>query len=205
MSNPWMDINLKDYEGHMQLDSVQQLPVLNQMMHGQFYRHAAATIMILGIAGGNGLNHIDPEKICKVYGVDINPNYLAICLERYPSLAGVFEPIQADLSDPEASLPHADLVIANLLVEYIGCNCLQEIIGKVKPVFVSCIIQINDAHGFVSESPYASAFTRLDEVHHQLSEPILIGCMREIGYSLCHSAQEALPNGKKLLQLDFSL
>ncbi|MDF3000798.1 MAG: hypothetical protein K0Q48_917, partial [Bacillota bacterium] len=36
MSNPWMDIHLEDYEGHMQLDSVRQLPVLNQMMRDQF-------------------------------------------------------------------------------------------------------------------------------------------------------------------------
>lgn len=205
MNNPWIDINLNDYEGHMQLDSVQQLPVLNRMMHGQFYRHAAATIMILGIAGGNGLNHIDPAKIRKVYGVDINPRYLEICQDRYPSLADVFDPIQADLSDPEVLLPHADLVIANLIVEYIGCNCLQKIIHKVSPAFVSCIIQINEAHSFVSESPYASAFDRLDEVHHQLSEPMIIACMSEIGYALCHTEQEPLPNGKKLLQLDFSL
>lgn len=219
MSNPWLDIHLEDYEGHMQLDSVRQLPVLNQMMRDQFCRHSASTIMILGIAGGNGLNHIDPDKINKVYGVDINPNYLTVCRERYPSLTSIFQPVQADLSDSKASLPHAELVVANLLVEYIGYTCFQQVIRKVNPDFVSAIIQINEEHedtdteagaessakaGFVSASPYACAFTRLDEVHHQMSEATMTEYMKEIGYHLSDSDQELLPNGKKLVRLDFA-
>ncbi|QOX64142.1 class I SAM-dependent methyltransferase [Anoxybacterium hadale] len=218
MSNPWMDIHLEDYEGHMQLDTVRQLPVLNQMMEDQLCRYSSPTIMILGIAGGNGLNHIDPNKISKVYGVDINPNYLAVCKDRYPSLTSIFHPVQADLSDSEASLPPAELVVANLLVEYIGCACFQQVIRKVNPDFVSAIIQINEdpseteagaesnaKAGFVSASPYACAFTRLDEVHHQMSEALMMECMKEIGYLLCYSDQKVLPNGKKLVRLDFSL
>ena len=70
MSNPWQNINLEDYENHMKLDSVMQLQSMNEMMNEQFYTYPVKTIMILGIAGGNGLNHIRPGKIEKVYGVD---------------------------------------------------------------------------------------------------------------------------------------
>ena len=41
MANPWEEISLSNYENHMKLDSV----------------------MILGIAGGNGLEHIDSSDI----------------------------------------------------------------------------------------------------------------------------------------------
>ncbi len=34
MKNPWEEISLTDYESHMQLDSVMQLQVLNEMMIG---------------------------------------------------------------------------------------------------------------------------------------------------------------------------
>ena len=83
MSNPWKDISLSDYENHMALDSVQQLQAMNLMMKGQLNKYDIQSVMILGIAGGNGLEHVDVEKITKVYGVDINAEYLAtfICCE----------------------------------------------------------------------------------------------------------------------------
>ena len=65
MSNPWQKINLSDYENHMSLESVYQLQVLNQMMQAQFTDYDIETIMILGVAGGNGLEHIDKNKIKK--------------------------------------------------------------------------------------------------------------------------------------------
>ena len=72
MNNPWKDINLSDYENHMALDSVQQLQAMNQMMKGQLNQYDIKSAMILGIAGGNGLEHVDTEKLNKVYGADIN-------------------------------------------------------------------------------------------------------------------------------------
>ena len=69
------EISLTDYENHMQLDSVMQLQVLNEMMIGQFYTYPVSSIMIFGIAGGNGLEHIQKDKFDKIYGIDINPLY----------------------------------------------------------------------------------------------------------------------------------
>lgn len=55
MKNPWEEIPLADYENHMKLDSVRQLQALNEMMKGQFDMYSVSSVMILGIAGGNGL------------------------------------------------------------------------------------------------------------------------------------------------------
>lgn len=68
MNNPWKDISLDDYENHMKLNSVQQLQALNMLMKEQFNTYPIDNIMILGVAGGNGLEHISQDKYHKVYG-----------------------------------------------------------------------------------------------------------------------------------------
>lgn len=203
MGNPWEKIELSDYENHMSLESVYQLQVLNQMMEEQFETYDVDTIMILGIAGGNGLEHIDKSKIKKVYGVDVNQEFLAECKKRYESLEDVLETIRADLSDEHLQLPCSKLLVANLLVEYIGYECFQNIVRLVKPTYVSCIIQINTGDSFVSDSPYVHAFDCLEEVHHQMDEKSLTDCMSQIGYGLKYTAEQLLPNGKKFVRLDF--
>lgn len=203
MKNPWKEIALNDYENHMSLDSVYQLQTMNEMMKEQFNKYIIKSVMILGVAGGNGLEHIEKEKIEKVYGVDVNQKYLDECVNRYPELAGVFEAICADLLNDDLQLPSADLLIANLLIEYIGYECFQNIVKSVKPRYVSCIIQINTDDSFVSDSPYLQAFDRLEEVHHQIDEKALINAMNEIGYVKVLIDERKLPNGKKLLRIDF--
>ena len=119
-NNPWEEIPLSDYENHMSLDSVQQLQMMNRAMKEQFDLYPAESVMILGVAGGNGLEHIDKDKYSKVYGVDINPVYLEETEKRHPELSGVLECLCLDLTKDAAKLPHAELLIANLVIEYIG-------------------------------------------------------------------------------------
>jgi len=204
MSNPWEEIKLDDYENHMSLESVYQLQILNEMMREQFLTYDVASIMILGIAGGNGLEHIDKERIRKVYGVDVNRSFLSECKKRYEELGDVFETICADLLEGSLQLPGADLLVENLLVEYIGYECFQNVVGLVKPRYVSCIIQINTGDSFVSDSPYLHAFDCLDEVHHQMEEDALVNSMFEIGYRKVEQLEQELPNGKKFVRIDFS-
>ncbi len=204
MSNPWEEIDLSDYENHMSLESVYQLQVLNHMMRDQFAEYDIDTIMILGIAGGNGLEHINREQVKKVYGVDVNGSFLDECKRRYPELEGTLEPLCVDLLGEAVKLPSADFLVANLLVEYIGYACFQKIIRLVKPSYVSCVIQINTGDSFVSESPYIHAFDCLEAVHHQMEENNLVECMGEIEYRLIKTTEQGLPNGKKFVRADFA-
>ena len=204
-TNPWEEIPLSDYESHMKLDSVQQLQTMNRMMKRQFALCGNGSAMILGIAGGNGLEHVMQSNINRIYDVDINSDYLEHCKQRYPQLDGKLECICADLTQPDATLPHADLLIANLLVEYIGYECFCRTVSKVRPRHVSCIIQVNEDDGFVSDSPYLHVFDGLERVHHQMQEDELTKSMEAIGYCLSDKTEELLPNGKKLVELDFIL
>lgn len=205
MKNPWQDIPLADYENHMKLDSVMQLQTMNKLMKGQFDAYPVSTVMILGVAGGNGLEHIQKGKFEKVYGVDVNSAYLKEAAHRYPDLNGVLECLCIDLSDEADRLPKADMVIANLLIEYIGYECFQRIIRCVSPKYISCVIQINLEGNWVSNSPYLHVFDGLDSIHHQMSEQELTNTMLEINYIPIRSLDHILPNGKKLIQIDFQM
>lgn len=203
MKNPWEEIPLTDYENHMKLDSVRQLQTMNEMMQGQFDAYSVSCVMILGIAGGNGLEHIPKEKFERVYGVDVNSSYLEEVTRRYPHLDGVLQCMCIDLRNGADKLPGADMVIANLLVEYIGYECFQNVIQQVMPQYVSCIIQINAEDSWVSDSPYLQVFDRLERVHHQVEEQALEKAMLGIGYRTIKKLERTLPNGKKFVQLDF--
>ncbi len=203
MKNLWQNIDLTDYENHMRLDSVRQLQALNHIMQIQFNRYKVNSVMILGVAGGNGLEHIKETAFTKVYGVDINADYLEMCRRRYPEIKDRVNFIEADLMDETLSLPAVDLVIANLLIEYIGYKTFQEVIIHIKPQYVSCVIQINTDENFISESPYLKRFEGLNKVHHQMSINGLNEHMHQLDYRLIDEEEFVLPNGKRLVRLDY--
>ncbi len=203
MKNPWEEIPLTDYENHMKLDSVMQLQAMNEMMKGQFDTYPISSVEIFGIAGGNGLEHIQKSRFEKVYGIDINSSYLQEVIKRYPKLDGLLECLCINLINETDKLPKADMVIANLLIEYIGYGCFQKAVKQVNPKYVSCIIQINLEDNWVSDSPYLHVFDGLEQVHHQMEEQALKKAMLEIDYHAICTLEHMLPNGKKLVQIDF--
>ncbi len=114
------------------------------------------------------------------------------------------ETIRADLTRDAAMLSYADLIVANLFIEYIGYGAFKRIIEQVNPKYISCIIQINTDVSFVSDSPYIHTFERLDEVHHQMEENALTDAMEQIGYKKETRTEKALQNGKKLVRIGFA-
>lgn len=205
MKNPWEEIALSDYENHMKLDSVFQLQAMNEMMKKQFSSYPVHSVMILGISGGNGLTHIDPQQFTKVYGVDINKAYLKEVENRYAHLRDKLSCLEIDLIKEAGTLPQADLLIANLLIEYIGYEAFQKVVQQVQPQVVSCIIQMNEEDGWISDSPYLHAFDDLNKIHHQMEELPLIETLQAIEYHFIKEIHQPLPNGKKLVQLDFAV
>ena len=205
--NPWVKIPLSAYESHMRQASVGQLQAVNALMAAQFALGPARTAMVLGVAGDNGLEHAAGHDFRKVYGVDVNRDYLRTCEVRYPDLNGTLECICADLADAAVVLPRAELLIANLLIEYIGCECFRRIVRQVCPHCISCVIQVDaeaDA-GFVSDSPCRSVFDGLEAVHRRVDESGLVAGLHSAGYRRTGREEVPLPNGKKLVRLDFAV
>lgn len=187
----------------MKLNSVYQLQTLNQIMKAQLSDYPISSVMILGIAGGNGLEHIHKEKYRHVYGIDINQDYLNVCTKRYPELSEIFSPVLCDLQEKTIILPSAEMIVANLLVEYIGYENFIRHIQNVQPQIVSCVIQINEGEEFVSDSPYLHTFEHLNEIHREIKESDIVYLMKQNGYKKIKREKFSLPNGKALLRADF--
>lgn len=205
MKNPWEDIKLDDYENHMNLDSVSQLPVLNTIINSQLNDYDTNSVCIFWIAGGNWLEHIDTNKYQKVYAIDINDNFLKITKKRFEDLMWwILECKKIDLTKDSDKLPNAELVIANLLIEYISYHSFQKAIKVVNPKFVSCVIQVDtNEKSWLSYSPYVKTFEKLDEVHHKIDKENLINKIKDIDYDFLKNEWFDLPNGKRFIRLDF--
>lgn len=206
MENPWKEVALDDYENHMALSNVYQLQTLDKIMGEQFAAYSVPSVAILGVAGGNGLGNLTCiPSITSIYGIDINKEYLRTSADRYPELAARYHTVLADINESSCNLPHAELVIANLFIEYVGCENFAKAIAKMTPTYVSCVIQIDPSDSFVSDSPYTSKLENLDSVHNAVDGNLLISTMGKIGYVATANFCTNLPNGKIFRRIDFNL
>lgn len=196
MKNPWKNISLSDYENHMSSNDVKQLQALNDVMKVQLNEYSVEIVMVLGIAGGNGLDYVNENKIKKIYGIDINSNYLYECKKRYKKLGNILQCICTDLINKNIDLPIADMLIANLIVEYIGYENFIRIIKIVSPQYISCVLQENKGESFISQSPYMNIFRELNSVHHFIDDSELIKLLENNGYILICKSNYELPNQK---------
>lgn len=201
--NPWRQVPLSVYEGHMELDNVAQLQALDTLYAERLRAYPARRVAFWGIAGGNGLRHIQSALCDAVYGVDINEAYLSACRGRYPELAEKLTLIAADLSQP-VELPYAELIFADLLIEYIGIPAFIARTAACRPRFLCCTIQQNLAEAFVSPSPYAEALAGVGSLHTDVAEDALTKSLSDIGYLLMQRGVIPLVNGKQFVRLDYT-
>lgn len=71
--HPWRGIGLDVYERHMGDSRVGQLQRLRDISGEQLAAYPFRAVGVLGVAGGNGLDLIDPRCTDAVYGYDIYP------------------------------------------------------------------------------------------------------------------------------------
>lgn len=160
MKHPWGEINLETYEAHMSSEKVYQLQTLNEITKQQLADYEHSKIAILGIAGGNGLVNINRDSTEKVYGFDVNQEYLDQCKIRYSYLGDILELLCCDLSNIHIKLPYTNILICNLIIEYLGIESFAGLIENNNDNIqvISCVIQKNNCNHFVSNSGLDSAF-----------------------------------------------
>jgi hypothetical protein len=119
MESPWLHIPLADYEAHMASSSVDQASLLAEVFSTALQRFRPASVAVIGCAGGNGFDRIDPRTTTRVMGIDINPQYLEATARRHP---GHFKELvlhNADIAGDELHLEPVDLSYAALILEYV--------------------------------------------------------------------------------------
>lgn len=205
MSHPWERVDLLGYEAHMADKGVMQLQMLSRITKKQLDLYAGERVGILGIAGGNGLEHMDRKVVRKVYGLDVNKAYLDACAARHAWLGERLTLVHTDLRAPGAVLPATDLLLCNIVLEYLGISCFEALIERSRDHLsvVSCVIQVNGQASFVSRSKHQSIFDPIEAVHREIHREELLGAMENLGFQSIAEEAYPLPNGKTFLRLDF--
>lgn len=99
----------------MALPDVAQAKLLADIFERMLRERAPASVAILGCAGGNGFDRIDPRVTTQVVGLDINPAYVAAARERFQQRLPGLELIVADFHQDEVRIAPVDLVFVALL------------------------------------------------------------------------------------------
>lgn len=204
--NPWTQMPLTLYEKHMSLANVAQLQALNRLMKAQWESYPqASSAVVLGVAGGNGLEYCG-DHLQEIYGIDINPDYLKNCAQRFSTMLGDrLKLIQMDLRGPQAKLSAVDLAIADLLIEYVGVPIFCQRLAQAAIPCASCVIQSSGPQqDFVSASPYQAQFQGIGELHRDVDEMELTAEFEKFHYALIYRDVVELPNGKRFVRLDYS-
>ncbi|MEU4235574.1 hypothetical protein AB0F17_65895 [Nonomuraea sp. NPDC026600] len=203
--HPWRGIHLDVYERHMGDPGVGQLQRLRDITGEQLSAYPFRAIGVLGIAGGNGLDLIDPQTTDAVYGYDINPDYLNACETRYRDNLGDRLHLIETSIDRSVRIERVDLLIANLIIEYVGAEeFVAFAAANARSIGVlSCVIQRNDAAGFVSSTDYSSSFDALTSVSSDIDPETLTSAMSDAGFVALGRCEYPLPNGKALVRQDF--
>ena len=177
---------------------VDQLGILDDLL-GEIYREVAPRrLLVLGCGTGNGFRHFDPAVTSRVVGVDINGAYLEIARERYPELAGIFEPhcCYAEKCDFDAG--SFDLIHSALLLEYLDpAPMVEKIASWLAPggTWLVVLQEPSSENGPVSHTGHESLMS-LAEVMRLLSPEMLGRLARRSGLEEVWTRRVALKRGK---------
>jgi hypothetical protein len=197
MPNPWLEIALEDYEGHMGSDNVRQLGALSDLFKRVLDICVPQSLAILGVAGGNGLERVDTVITKRIVGLDINPRYLETVRQRYSALPGL-ELHCVDLTGEQLNLAPVDLVHAALVFEHTGLGrCLENALSLVAPRgMVSVLLQLPSKAGQdVTVTRYSSMQT-LRNSFALIDVSLFCRELQEKGFRLFKQEQRSLPGEK---------
>ena len=131
MANPWLSVPLDDYKAHMNAPGIGQLDALADLLAVAVSSFRPASVAMLGIAGGNGLDRIDSRITTRIVGLDVNPSYLDAVRRRYAGMPGL-QLHCVDLAHETVDLEPVQLVHAALVFEHTGTGrCLENALSLV--------------------------------------------------------------------------
>jgi SAM-dependent methyltransferase len=199
MKNPWLDIPLDEYEGHMALPQVAQARLLADVFKGLLEEHRPRSVAVLGCAGGNGLEGISADVTERVVGVDINPGYVERLRLRFEGRVPGLELFVGDIQTGEVVFQPVDLVFAGLILEYVDVEAvLQRVCSLLVPGGVlGTVMQLpHPASAVVTPSPFPS-LQALAAVMRLIPPVRLTDLAEHHGYREIESRVEESAGGKR--------
>jgi hypothetical protein len=202
--NPWLNIPLEDYELHMSHDSVGQSGLLNSLTKKYLDKIKPQTAIFLGIAGGNGLEHIDRNITQRVIGIDINPDYLSATFKRYNHQIDFLQLLNLDIAKNSESICEADFIWAALILEYTGIDKVLEFSANNICRDGHLIVSIQSNNNKQSVSPTGiESVKKAGEIFSIVNPEVLVSEASETGFMQIGKEENALPNGKSIITFHF--
>jgi len=117
--NPWSLVSAAEYEAHMGPAGAGELAPLSAIFGKVYAACRPRRLVVLGVATGNGLEHVDPAVTRRTVGLDVNLSYLAVTRQRFMRLGASLELLCADLERAKLDAGGFDLVHAALVLEHV--------------------------------------------------------------------------------------
>lgn len=202
--NPWLDIPLVDYEEHMAHSAVGQHQLLSSLTKKYLQSTKPLSCIFLGVAGGNGLEHVDPSITKKVIGIDINALYLEAANTRHSSSIGCLELLQLDITTDTDTIERSEFIWVALIAEYTGVDrCLEFVKNNLVPTGHAVIsIQSNNNAQSVSASGIDSV-KKLGPIFSEVNPSELLLKATQAQLTLVGQEENFLPNGKSIKTFHF--
>jgi hypothetical protein len=198
MRHPWLEIPIADYEAHMALPSVGQAQLLGTALQRTVAQFRPRSLAVLGVAGGNGLECVERDLVRRLVALDFNPDYLAVCSQRYATSFTEFEPVLHDLSQGPPGITPVECVFAGLVLEYI---CVESFCGYLASLLTTggsfaALLQLpSPTLPEVSPSPFTN-LTRLEPAFCFVDPAALHKRLSTQGFSRMVSDRYDLDSGK---------
>lgn len=204
MINPWLKVPLNDYEKHMSHQSVGQLELLCNLTNEKLKKYKPESFAIFGIAGGNGLEHIDNSITKSVIGIDINNYYLEECRKRFSTKIQNLTLYNCNIITEKLPDFLVNLLMASLIFEYIDIKTgLEKVYNHISENgILTAIIQKNNnvtsvsPTGVESIKEIGSVFKIVDELKFEKKAI-------ETGFTMYSKSEHFLVNGKSFICCDF--
>lgn len=206
MTNPWLDIPFADYSGHMGLPEVGQTRFLNGVFAAALREVRPRSVLHVGCAAGNGLEHVDPAVTERVLGIDVNPRFLAELHQRFPRPRFRLETRCGDVAGVVLPVGEFALVQAALVFEYLDWRALlPRLAAALGPGGVlSAVLQMPCASlPAVTPSPFAS-LARLEAIFAFVDPDEVAARAAFVGLGVCRRRVERLPSGKEFAVMGFT-
>lgn len=201
--NPWLEVPLHAYEGHMAFPGVEQAEMLAREFARKIRETNPRALALIGSAGGNGLHILEPEAHDRVLCVDINPVYMQALETRYrPQLPG----LECHTSEIETfSHPETvDLAFGGLIFEYTRLpEALAALAKLIRPGGHLHAVnqQPSDQITTVSPSPYATELERVVSSFTYVPTDTFLRLAAEAGFEPIETQTLTLSSGKSFASI----
>ena len=198
VKNPWLDIPLTDYVGHMSSPQVGQHQVLNALLKEALTRARPRSVLVLGCSTGNGLEHVEPGVTSRVVAVDLNPAYLEQLAERFPTPPFELQARCADVAQCSFEREAFDLVHAALILEYVDwTRVLPRVAEAMRPRGVLSVVLQRPSQSTPAVTP--TPFTRLrslESIFGFVDPDVLVTTATALGLHLESRRTQTLESSK---------